>query len=63
MFDLVSLQVLGNASAPVRDDLESDWVLAIGIDAVQAARFTDTLGARLLREHPMSEDRRGEEDL
>lgn len=57
-FELVNLQILGNASAPFRDDLESDWALAIGFDAVQAARFADKLGARLLREHPMTEDRR-----
>ena len=54
---LVSLQVLGNALAPFRRDLPGDWSLAIGFDAVQAARFTDKLGARLLREHPLAEDR------
>lgn len=57
LLQLVSVQVLGNASAPFRNDRESDWALAIGIDAVQAARFTDQLGARLLREHPLAEDR------
>jgi hypothetical protein len=56
-YELFSVQVLGNASAPFRNDLESDWTLAIGVDAVQAARFTDRLAARLLRDHPLAEDR------
>jgi hypothetical protein len=58
LYGLVSVQLLGNASAPFRDDVEMDWALAIGFDAVQAARFADQLGSRLLRDHPLAEDRR-----
>ena len=53
----VNLQVLANASAPFRDDLEAGWTLAVGFDAVQFARFSRDAGARLLREHPTREDR------
>jgi hypothetical protein len=53
---LFSVQALVNASAPLRNDLESGWTLAVGFDAVQFARFTDHLVPRLLHENPMSED-------
>lgn len=58
VFRILGVQVLGNASAPFRDDLESGWTLAVGIDAVQAARFAEHLVTRLLFEHPQHEDRR-----
>lgn len=56
-FKIVGVQILGNASAPLRDDLESGWTLAIGLDAVQLGRFADNIGSRLLFEHPLREDR------
>ncbi|MEZ4241175.1 MAG: hypothetical protein R3F59_34455 [Myxococcota bacterium] len=58
LFRIVGVQVLGNASAPFRDDLESGWTLAVGVDAVQATRFADSIVSRLLFEHPQHEDRR-----
>lgn len=51
-----NVQVLANASAPFRDDLEAGWTLAVGFDAVQFARFSRDAGARLLQEHPTRED-------
>lgn len=62
VFQMFSVQVLGNASAPFRDDVESGWALAVGFDAVQAARFADDLGTRLLRENPMREERASRAD-
>jgi hypothetical protein len=56
-FRMFSLQVLGNVAAPFDDDLRPEWALAVGIDAVQLARFASHLDLRLLRENPMSEDR------
>lgn len=56
VFQMFTVQALGNASAPFRDDLESGWALAVGFDAVQFARFADHLGTRLLHENPLSED-------
>jgi hypothetical protein len=62
VFRIVGLQVLGNASAPFRDDLESGWTLAVGLDAVQLARFAQDISSRLLFEHPQHEDRRRRRD-
>lgn len=57
LFESVSVQILANASAPFRADLSADWTLAAGFDAVQFGRFFADAGARLLREHPLSQDR------
>jgi hypothetical protein len=59
VFKMFSVQILGNASAPFRAHPadEAGFALAIGFDAVQFARFADNLGARLLREYPMAEER------
>lgn len=57
-FQFVGIQILGNASAPFRDDLEAGWTLAAGIDAVRLTRFADNLVTRLLFEHPQHEERR-----
>jgi hypothetical protein len=58
VFRFANVQVLANASAPFRDDLEAGWTLAVGFDAVQFARFSRAAGARLLQEHPLAEDAR-----
>ena len=57
LLKFTNVQVLANASAPLRDDIEAGWTLAVGFDAVQFARFSANAGARLLREHPLREDR------
>ncbi|MEQ1501309.1 MAG: hypothetical protein ABMB14_03720 [Myxococcota bacterium] len=56
VFELVNVQLMGNVSAPFRDDLGSDLSLAFGVDAVQLARFADHLGDRLIREHRLVEE-------
>ena len=57
LFEIVSVQLLANAQAPFRNDLDANWTLAAGFDAVQFSRFFANAGARLLRDHPLSEDR------
>ncbi|MBX2800603.1 MAG: hypothetical protein KTR31_23185 [Myxococcales bacterium] len=58
-FEFLSVQVLMNAAAPFDDDVRPGLTVAAGFDAVQAAKFFADAGARLLREHPMREERRG----
>jgi hypothetical protein len=57
VLQMFTVQILGNASAPFRDDLESGWALAVGFDAVQFGRFAKDLSARLFRESPLAEER------
>jgi hypothetical protein len=57
LFKFASAQFLGNATAPFRRDVDADWTVAFGIDAVQLGRFAEGLGARVAKEHPLREDR------
>jgi hypothetical protein len=56
-FQFLSVQVLGNASAPFRSGGESNWALATGLDTVQLARFSRDLISRLVKDRPLLEDR------
>jgi hypothetical protein len=57
LLQFFSFQLLGNASAPFRDGIESDWALAMGLDTVQLARFSRDLFSRLVKDRPLREDR------
>ncbi len=47
LFDIFSIQVLANLSALTRNELESAATLAVGFDAVQFARSTESAVTRL----------------
>lgn len=61
LFRFVHVLALGNASSPF-DPERSDWALALGVDAVQMARFSQDLGARILKEATLREERAAKQE-
>jgi hypothetical protein len=58
LYKIVSIMPVVNASAYVDPDETKVWALALGVDVVQLTKFTEALVLRLVREHPLAEDRR-----
>lgn len=57
-YQILSVTPVVNASAYTDPDETKVWALALGVDLVQLTKFTEALVLRLVREHPLAEDKR-----
>ncbi|MCB9693650.1 MAG: hypothetical protein H6736_17695 [Alphaproteobacteria bacterium] len=55
LYDILSVQVFGNVSAPFRNAAEEPLTLAIGFDAVQFGRATRDAASRLLHDNALAD--------